>query len=169
VGKKSDWAEKIFNQAYRLDALSEAQGWCNNPVCHRITFMYAPLYRHATLNDLLHDNLHELFGIANMEAFEHLALLCREGVLLSAKGKDIYMPHFDRLKLPICFIHGEKNGCYLPKSTELTYNILRDKFGKDNYSRHVIPNYGHIDCMFGSNAVDDVFPHILAHLEKTAV
>ena len=35
------------------------------------------------------------------------------------------------------------------------------------YSRHVIENYGHIDCIFGRNAVTDVFPHILAHLEKT--
>ena len=167
VDKNSNWSEKIFNKAYKLYALGEAQGWCNNPVCHRITFMYAPLYRHATINDQLHENLHELFGIANMDAFEHLALLCRKGVLLNAKGEDVYMPHLDRLKLPIRFIHGSKNSCYLPESTERTYNTLRAKFGVSLYSRHVIKDYGHIDCIFGRNAAEDVYPLVLEHLEQT--
>ena len=168
VDSTANWENKIYDKALSLYALGEAQGWCNNPVCHRITFMYAPLYRHAQLNNLLHENLHELFGIANMAAFEHLAVLCRKGVSVNAEGKDVYMPHFDRLNLPICFIHGENNECFLPKSTELTYNILCEKFGAENYSRHVIPGYGHIDCIFGNNAVKDVYPHILNHLEKTA-
>ncbi len=149
-------------------ALTQAQGFCNNPVCHRITFLYSSLHRHVTLNKLLHDNLHELFGVANIDAFEHLALMMRKNAVVSATGEDIYMPHFDRLNLPICFIHGEKNDCYLPKSTETTYNILREKYDPNQYSRHVIPGYGHIDCIYGRDAVDDVYPHILDHLEKTA-
>ena len=41
--------------------------------------------------------------------------------------------------------------------------------GPEHYSRHVVPGYGHIDCMFGKNAVVDVYPMILEHLEKTAL
>ena len=31
-----------------------------------------------------------------------------------------------------------------------------------------VPGAGHLDCIFGHEAVRDVFPHILAHLEKSA-
>ncbi len=34
------------------------------------------------------------------------------------------------------------------------------------YERHVIPEYGHIDCIFGKNAYIDVYPFILKHLNK---
>jgi cholesterol oxidase len=40
--------------------------------------------------------------------------------------------------------------------------------GADLYTRQVIDGYGHIDCIFGRDAASDVFPHILAHLERTA-
>ena len=168
VDSTADWKERLYDKALGLYALSEAQGWCDSPVCHRITFMYAPLYRHATLNNLLHERLHELFGIGNMQTFEHLAVLCRRGVAVSFDGQDVYMPHIDRLQLPICFIHGAQNECYLPESTELTFDLLREKFGDERYSRQVIPGYGHIDCIFGKNAVNDVYPYVLAHLEQTA-
>jgi cholesterol oxidase len=131
--------------------------------------MYASLYRHDTLNETLHDNLHELFGESNIQTFEHLALILRKGHLVDFKGQDVYMPHFDRLTMPICFISGEDNQCYLPESTLRTYERVCKIHGPERYSRHVVPGYGHIDCMFGKNAVVDVYPIILQHLEKTAL
>ena len=168
VDSDRNWFNSLYDKALNAYALAEAQGYCKNPVCHRITFMYAPLYLHSSLNQLLHDNLHELFGVSNMASFEHLALLCREGVLLDAEGGDAYMPHIGRLQLPILFISGEQNQCYLPESTEKTYNRLRDQFDPSYYSRIVMPGYGHIDCMFGKDAANDVYPSIVNHLDKTA-
>ncbi len=165
---KEGWFNKLYDKALNVYARIEAQGYCTNPVCHRITFMYASLYRHDTLNETLHDNLHELFGRSNIQTFEHLALICRKGHLVDFKGNDVYMPHFNRLRLPICFISGADNQCYLPESTEKTYQRLVDLHGPELFSRHVVPGYGHIDCMFGKNAVVDVYPLILDHLEKTA-
>ncbi|NQZ06130.1 MAG: GMC family oxidoreductase N-terminal domain-containing protein [Algicola sp.] len=159
---------KVYDKAMELNAMSQAQGQCDNPVCHRITFLYSSLYRHETLNDSLHNNLHELFGEANITTLKHLSEICRNRQLVDADGNDIYMGNMQNLDLPICFISGEQNECYLPESTEITYNLLREKFGDSQYSRHVIPDYGHIDCIFGKNAVDDVYPIMLAHLEKTA-
>lgn len=103
-----------------------------------------------------------------MRTMEHLALMCRTGHLVGFGGEDIYMPHLDRLQLPILFISGAQNECYLPESTRRTYQQLVDRFGPERYSRLVIPGYGHIDCMFGKNAAMDVYPAILAHLDKTA-
>ncbi|WP_409317794.1 alpha/beta fold hydrolase [Pseudomonas sp. KCJK9016] len=166
---KENWFNRLYDKALNGYARIEAQGYCTNPVCHRITFMYASLYRHDTLNETLHDNLHELFGESNIETFEHLALIVRKGHLVDFKGNDVYMPHFDRLSMPICFISGAENQCYLPESTLKTYQRVCEKHGPERYSRHVVPGYGHIDCMFGKNAVVDVYPIILEHLEKTAL
>ena len=68
----------------------------------------------------------------------------------------------------ITFIHGALNRCFLPESTERTVARLAAKNGADLYTRHVIDGYGHIDCIFGKSAASDVYPHMLAHLEKSA-
>ncbi|HVR39351.1 MAG TPA: alpha/beta fold hydrolase [Thermoanaerobaculia bacterium] len=162
------WYEKVYDQALKLNAFVQATKRCNSAVCHRITFMYAPLYEHTTLNDPTHVALEEMFGIGNITSFEHLALTVREEKAVAANGDDVYMPHADRIKIPIKFIHGEKNECYLPESTEKTLKLLQKTNAGIDYSRNVIPDYGHIDCIFGKNAAKDVFPFVLEHLEKTA-
>jgi cholesterol oxidase len=163
----ADWKDRLFNEALKLYPV-QFKEHCDSPVCHRITFLYSLLYEHAQLNEATHEALHEMFGVANIRSLEHLSLMVREKHLVSSTGEEIYMGHLDRLKLPICFIHGAENQCYLPVSTELTYNALREANGTDLYSRHVIPGYGHIDCIYGKNAVADVYPYMLEHLEATA-
>jgi cholesterol oxidase len=130
--------------------------------------MYSLLYQHEQLDERIHENLHELFGVGNMATFEHLAAMVRKQHVVSHTGKDVYLPHLDRLAIPIRFVHGEHNHCYEPVSTLRTYERLVAKNGAQLYDRFVIPGYGHIDCMFGKNAVVDVFPLVLEHLEKTS-
>ena len=50
-----------------------------------------------------------------------------------------------------------------------TVERLSEANGRQLYERHVIPGYGHIDCIFGKNAARDIFPLVVAHLDKTAV
>ncbi len=157
---------RLYDRALDLYAMVEAQGRCHNDTCHRITFMYASLYRHERLNDLLHRHLDELFAEANIETFEHLAAMCRQEALVDSQGDDVYLPNLDRLNLPILFISGAENECYLPESTAKSYQRLVDRFGVDQYQREVIPGYGHIDCIFGATADVDVYPIILRHLDR---
>jgi cholesterol oxidase len=163
--KGEKWYETLYDDALRLYPVGER---CRNPVCARMTFMYAPLYKHENLNDLTHDCMHEMFGIASMHAFEHLALLTRTGHLVDQTGKEVYLNHLQRLRVPICFIHGAENQCFLPESTERTVKRLASVNGPGLYSRHVIPGYGHIDCIYGKNAYKDVYPLVLEHLLKTS-
>ena len=116
--------ERVFDGALNLYT-PDAQNRCTSATCHRITFMYAPLYQHPQLNDATHSALHEMFGVANMQSFVHLERLTNKGQLVNFNGDDVYMPHLDRLALPICFIHGAKNECFLPESTLLTVDALR--------------------------------------------
>lgn len=165
--RHGDWQSRLFDEALRFLPI-EPEERCRSATCHRITFLYAPLYEHDQLNTATHDALAEMFGVANIEAFEHLALLARRHVLVAADGSDRYMPHLDRMAIPIAFIHGEENACFEPKGTELTMQALSSVNGADLYHRHLIPGYGHIDCIFGKNAAVDVYPFILEHLEESA-
>jgi len=167
VDRHADWKNRLFDLALKYYPVDSDER-CASPVCHRITFMYAPLYEHAQLNSLTHETLHETFGIANMRAFEHLALLTKTGHLVNADGQEAYLPHLERLAIPITFIHGEQNACFLPESTAKTLALLQQTNGSGLYRRHVIPAYGHIDCIFGKNAVKDVYPLIAQHLDETA-
>ncbi|MGE6263319.1 alpha/beta fold hydrolase [Aeromonas media] len=166
VDKERDWQNKLFDAALKLYP-TEMEELCDNPVCQRIAFMYAPLYEHTQLNDATHRAMHEMFGIANMRSFEHVGRLVNTGHLVDVAGHDCYLPNISCLNLPICFIHGAENACFHPESTKLTYDLLCQQFRPENYTRYVIPRYGHIDCIFGKNAHLDVFPYILKHLDAT--
>jgi len=162
----SDWLNRMFDKGLQLYPTQQEEH-CNSPVCHRITFLYAPIYEHDQLNALTHDNVHELFGVASISNFEHLGKMTRAGKIVNAKGEDVYLPHVERMAIPIAFIHGSENELWLPDSTRQTYNWLCEANGKQLYSRYLIPHYGHIDCIFGKNAAQDVYPIMLKHLEAT--
>jgi choline dehydrogenase-like flavoprotein len=150
---------------------------CNSTVCHRITFMYGHLYRHERLNTATHDRLAEQFGKCNMTAFRHLAQIVRRGSAArfdygadenlrrygSAEPPSYVRP--EHLRIPITLVSGELNQCYLPVSTELTFNWLRSVNEPKLYRRHVVPGYGHIDNFMGANANHDCYPLFLEQLE----
>lgn len=165
AGDKPDWRDRLYAAALSVYPI-EGEERCDSDTCRRITFMYGPLYEHDQLSAETHDALHELFGVASISSFEHLARMARAGHVVDAEGREEYMPNLERLAIPITFIHGEENVCFLPESTKMTVNALRERNG-DLYTRHVIPHYGHIDCIFGKNAARDIYPHVLRHLEAT--
>jgi cholesterol oxidase len=162
----ANWFSRLYERFLKVFP-EDKEEKCTSAVCHRITFMYSLLYEHDQLNNLTHRALHEMFGIANIHIMDHLARMVRAGGLRSADGQDIYLPRLGRLAIPITFIHGAENACFLPASTEETMRLLRQHNSAHLYQRHVIPGYGHIDCIFGKHAALEVYPLILKHLEAT--
>jgi len=158
-----DWALQFIVPVPRSERTHDATS-------NRITALYGRLYQLDQLNNAtVESGLAEMFGEANIDAFKQLALFARSGHVLDSDGNDVYLPHLDRLALPITFIHGAKNACFKPESTARTLSRLSQANGRQLYERHVIPGYGHIDCIFGKNAATDVYPLIVAHLDKTAL
>jgi cholesterol oxidase len=158
------WYERLYDRALELYPV-ERDEQCNSATCHRITFMYSLLYEHDQLAMTTHDTLHELFGVANVQAFEHLGAMVRAKQIVDAQGEDVYLRHPERLAIPLRIIHGAENACFHPSGSERTQAWLQRHNDPNLVSRVVIPNYGHIDCIFGKRAALDVYPHILAHLE----
>ena len=62
---------------------------------------------------------------------------------------------------------GELNRCFLPESQRRTYERL-SQHRPGYHALHVIPDYGHLDIFMGQDAARDVFPLILAELNKPA-
>ena len=164
--KDEKWHQRLFDGALGLYP-TQLEERCRNPVCHRITFLYASLYEHDQLNEATHASLHELFGLANIKAFEHLGTIVNEGHVVTAEGQDSYLPQLARMAIPIAFVNGAENGCFLPASTLRALEALRAANPGVPYSRHEIPGYGHADCIFGKDAARDVYPYLLDHLEAT--
>jgi cholesterol oxidase len=161
---------RIADGLIRIAVPFQREERTRNATSNRITALYGQLYETDQLNTLTFETgLPEMFGDANIDAFKHLALISRRQTVVDARGNDAYMPHLDRLAIPVCFIHGGENACFLPESTERTLAKLSARNGAHLYDRHVIPNYGHIDCIFGKSAVVDVYPKMLAHLEEMAI
>ena len=158
--------ERLYDNALRLYPI-EFEEHSSSPVDRRITFMYGQLWELDQLNTATHETLHELFGVASVRYFDQLARMIREGHLVDDEGKEVYMPHMDKLNIPMTIIHGAENSAFNPESTLLTFNALCETNGSDLYERYLIPKYGHIDCIFGKNAARDVYPFVIDHLNKT--
>lgn len=139
---------------------------CANAVCHRITTLFGELYEHAQLNPSTHGSLARLFGRVNVTAMKQLTSILLKHHLINAQGQDVYLPHIDRLKLPMTFLSGGNNDCVLPKSTQKTIEMLSDANGAHFYKRFELPHYGHVDCIIGKNAAQDVYPFILDRLQS---
>lgn len=139
---------------------------CSRPFCRRVNFMYGEVYDHDRLNEATHDQLHEAFGVANITAFQHVTTMLRHNHAVSADESHDYLDDVSGLALPIAFIHGENNRMFLPEGTKETFEFLSTRNGPDYYTLHLIPGYAHMDCFVGKDAVRDVYPIIIAELDR---
>jgi cholesterol oxidase len=158
------WKSKLFDTMLRFQPVGGDEH-CESVTCHRGTFMYGLLWEHRQLNDATHGTLHEWMGVANIEVIEHLADMGRRGHVVFADGNESDLEHLDRLAFPITFLHGAENQVFVPDGSERTIRRLREANPDVRYTRHVLPGYGHLDPVMGANAVTDVYPLVLDHLE----
>jgi hypothetical protein len=163
VHRNARLKERVFDRLLRF---YPSQDHCNSPFCRRVLFLYGEVYDHSKLNQATHQALPEVFGVANLTTFMQLGRLLNKGHAVSADGREIYLPEAARLRIPIAFLHGENNRLFLPQGSESTFHFLCKMNGPEYYVRHVVPNYAHMDCFVGQDADRDVFPIVLAELDK---
>jgi cholesterol oxidase len=163
--QESGWVDRLWDKVTKLDDVEEEE-LCDNATCRRASFLYGQLFEHDKINETTHSAINELYGITNVALLEHLTAMTRAGHVVRSDGTDEYLSDLSALAIPITFIHGGENQYYLPRSTELTFDLLRQHNNSDLYAREVIAGYGHSDCIFGKDAAIDVYPRILEHLEK---
>jgi cholesterol oxidase len=160
------WGSAAIEAALRLYPFPAGER-CGDPVCHRIFGIFGAVYTHAQLDPPTHEAMDEIFGITNVAVLEHLLRILKVGHAVDARGKDVYLPHLDKLSFPIHFLAGMKNEiCYPSASKRLYDELARRTPGR--YTRIELPDYAHLDCFVGTHAARDVFPGIVAELDRFA-
>ncbi|CAG8718465.1 2577_t:CDS:10, partial [Racocetra persica] len=134
-----------INQVLRFYPVPSGEK-CRNALCHRNSLAFGTLYAHENLTQTLHDNLNEFMGPINLATLQQLATAAKIGRLVDDNGM-IFT--FD------------------VESIRQSYETLISINDVDNYTIHIIPNYGHLDVWWGTNSHVDVFPKVLRHLNDT--
>ena len=104
-----------------------------------------------------------------MVNLEQLMFMGSNGFIVDNNEMSLVTPqNLEQLRnIPILFIHGGKNAVYSPESTERDYDLLREKFGGEQYERVIFQERGHLDCWMGKTSFRDVYPAVEGHARKT--
>ena len=158
-----DFMDKFVDAALKMVPSTEQ---CTSAVCRRILGIYGDVFKHANLNEATHAAIHEMFGVANMATFNHLSLMVREGQIVDKDGGDTYLPNVSRLAIPILLLTGAENNLFLPEGPLKTLQTLSAANGAQLYQCVQIGHYAHMDLYMGKSAAVDVFPTIIAELDR---
>ncbi|KAI1005810.1 hypothetical protein K3495_g2408 [Podosphaera aphanis] len=167
--KDDTYFQQLINQLLRFYPENRGE-ICNNISCHRCSLIFGRLWCHRNLNEATHRQIDRFFGGINMTCLHLLMQMGKRGFVTSNKPCYTRLTtegNLRRLKgIPIMVFSGSENQVLSPAATEQTYSILRNRFGPENYERHVIHGYGHLDCWMGREAYVDVFPVVRDHADK---
>jgi hypothetical protein len=168
-GLKAPWVvPKLING---LVALTHHE--CDNPVCKQVSFTYGTgfptLWSHENLTDETHDWISGEFAHVPLSFFRQIRQCIKVGHLQATAGFP-ELPADMTAEAPktdarFAFFCGEDNRCFLPEGQRRShayFNRLRPGF----HSLHIVPGYGHLDTFLGKSAYRDVFPLILAELDR---
>jgi pimeloyl-ACP methyl ester carboxylesterase len=147
---------------------------CNNSVCKQVSFTYGTgfpaLWEHANLNEATHEWLKQEFAYVPLSFFAQMSQCINRGHLISVDNFPNLPKNFiaqpPKTDARIAFFAGQLNRCFLPQSQIETFKYF-DSLRPSYHALHVLDNYSHLDIFMGKNAAQDVFPLMLAELEKT--
>jgi pimeloyl-ACP methyl ester carboxylesterase len=146
---------------------------CRNMVCKMVSFTYGAgfpaLWSHANLSEETHTWIRQEFAKVPISFFQQMIQCVRRGHLVTVDGlhelpADL-VGQGPRTDARFAFLAGMNNHCFLPESQVRTFEFF-DQHRPHYHSLHLLPNYGHLDVFFGSNAAQDVFPIIYRELER---
>ena len=163
--RPDQFQDRLIERAMRVLPLSHMH---DSPVGRRIYFIYGDVFDHERIDETtMAEAVPSFFGASNMTFFEHMGVMVRQGGrAVDARGRDVYLTHTERFRMPISFITGEHNRMFLPRGLAATHDHLRAANGDDGYTHHVVPGYAHLDLWLGRDAERDVFPIALGELER---
>jgi cholesterol oxidase len=144
-------------------------GGCRSAACRRTSFLYGDLWNHDRISAATHDRLPFIVGRTAVRPFRQLTRIGQHGFVVDHLGRDRYRPGLSRLDLPITFLWSEQSGVFGPGATRRTHDALVERFGQNAYRWQALPGYGHLDSLVGDTAHEDVYPHILEHLNRWVV
>jgi hypothetical protein len=147
---------------------------CDNLVCRLSSFTYGTgeptLWRHENLNDETHDWLRHEFADVPLTFFGQISRCIAAGHLVAVDGRPELPQSFvdgpPRTDARFAFFAGELNACFAADSQRRTHAFF-ERHAPGRHTLRVVPDYGHLDMFMGEHAARDVFPDMLAEIERT--
>ena len=146
---------------------------CDHTVCRMVSFTYGAgfpaLWSHDNISDETHDWIDGEFADVPFSFFLQMRDSVVRGHLVTAErfselpSSSVAQP--PRTDARFVLLAGEDNECFLPESQQRTFDFL-DGHRPGYHTLHRIPGYGHLDVLFGRNAVRDTYPIILEELAR---
>lgn len=162
-------SDRLLDVAVRVNPLLRGER-CNNPVCRWVFFFFGPTHVHDQLDPRTHHRIAELFGVASLEALDHIAQCVNAGHVVDSAGNDVYLPFIERFRVPITFLVGGRNRIFTPSSTRATMDWLRRNTPPGQfdelYRELHFPDYAHLDTFIGKRAPTEVFPRLIDELDR---
>eukprot|EP00002_Diphylleia_rotans_P001140 TRINITY_DN10630_c0_g1_i1.p1 TRINITY_DN10630_c0_g1~~TRINITY_DN10630_c0_g1_i1.p1 ORF type:complete len:362 (+),score=64.58 TRINITY_DN10630_c0_g1_i1:1281-2366(+) len=133
---------------------------CEAKPCHRMNAAMGGIILHTKINEETHQTMGNLIPCVRWEFVHDMCQIIRDGDVGVNETKAA------RLKIPIAFFSGEHNAMFHPDSTLCSYEYLCENNGKEMYTRTVVKDYGHLDCLIGSSSSVEVFPLFLKEINR---
>lgn len=147
---------------------------CASMTCRMVSFTYGSghpaLWRHENLNPETHGRwLDRNFRKVPLSFFAQMHRCVDAGHLVSVAGypelPDSFVAQPPQTEARFAFFAGELNRCFLPESQARSFEYF-ERYSPGRHALHVLPGYSHLDLFMGRRAAEDVFPLMLAELEK---
>jgi cholesterol oxidase len=152
---------------------------CDVPACHMLSLMWGSgspaLYNHRNLADITHQRGGDLYGPTSVHYYRHVLKMIRNGntaVKYNPKNQahralpNNYFEHAKEISTPALFMTGQENRVF--SDSNIICHKRLEEIVPGRHELLVIPGYGHQDVFMGHSVHKDVFPHLLAFLEKHA-
>jgi cholesterol oxidase len=162
---------KLFSKA-----VSRVHRECDVPACHMLSLMWGTgfpaLYSHENLAEVTHRRGGDLYGATSTHYYRHVRKMVRAK---RAVKYDRSNPAHDRLPddylagaaavtTPVLLTTGDRNHVFTD-SNVVCYREL-EKRAPGRHQLAVLPGYGHQDPFMGEHVARDVFPVLLAFLDR---
>lgn len=150
---------------------------CDVPACGMLSLMWGTgfpaLYSHENLADVTHRRGGDLYGATSLNYYRHVNRMVRAGSRplkydfdepRHASLPDDYFTYAREIQTPVLLTTGENNKVFAD-SNQVCFQRLR-ALGCDQHELHVFPNYGHQDPFMGKDVARDIFPTMLAWIDR---
>jgi len=146
---------------------------CDNPVCKQVSITYGAgfpaLWSHENINSATHDWLTGEFAHVPVRFFHQMKQCVHRGHLVAVEGKKELPEDFTaqppQTDARFAFFAGKQNHCFRAESQAQTFEFLT-RYRKNYHALHILPDYGHLDVFWGTQAARDTFPLIAAELDR---
>lgn len=132
----------------------------------RISFMMSPLFRPNNLGAGVLNHLDDFLGQGNVRQYFQLMYYAFRQRITDQDGKNAYLTPA-RVKtnwtFPTQIVMGQENRVFDLQTATLSWIYLLNNTDKQRLADHDLPSplviegYGHLDCLLGKNAKNDVF------------